>query len=198
MHRWRKRQLAQSKARVRAIGSSSTRTVPESPAFSSTSALWIAKAICENLEALGINTIYPWQSSCLLGRGLLDGQRNPVYSAPTGGGKSLMLKKVIDDPLKKAILVLPYVALVQEKLKWLRKAVNGVFKKIEMLNQPSSQVSRWSKSQTGAVRVAGLFAGSRATAGWSDFDVAVCTIEKVSSVTSRAYFAYLTTSRQTV
>jgi len=46
----------------------------------------------------------------------LTGERNLVYTAQTGGGKSLiagilLLKKVIEQPAKKAILVLPYVAL---------------------------------------------------------------------------------------
>ena len=66
----------------------------------------------KNFTSLGIHSIYPWQSSCLLGRGVLNGETNLVYSAPTGGGKSLvadivMLKRVIEDPRKKAILVLP-------------------------------------------------------------------------------------------
>ena len=66
----------------------------------------------KNFTSLGIDSIYPWQSSCLLGRGILNGETNLVYSAPTGGGKSLvadvvMLKRVIEDPKKKAILVLP-------------------------------------------------------------------------------------------
>lgn len=66
----------------------------------------------KNLTRLGIDSIYPWQSSCLLGRGVLNGKTNLVYSAPTGGGKSLvadvlMLRRVIEDPQKKAILVLP-------------------------------------------------------------------------------------------
>lgn len=76
-------------------------------------------SLVRNFENLGIHSIYPWQSSCLLGRGLLAGEKNLVYTAPTGGGKSLvadilMLKRIIDQPEKKAILVLPYVALVQE------------------------------------------------------------------------------------
>ena len=91
-------------------------------------------SLVRNFTALGIDSIYPWQSSCLLGRGILTGEQNLVYSAPTGGGKSLvadvlMLKRVIEDPTKKAILVLPYVALVQEKLQWLRKVVDGVSKR---------------------------------------------------------------------
>ena len=143
--------------------------------------------LVKNLEALGITSIYAWQSSCLLGRGLLDGQQNLVYSAPTGGGKSLiadilMLKKVIEEPPKKAILVLPYVALVQEKLKWLRKVVDGVSKNLEMPDQSNSQIPRVSKLHTGALRVVGFLGGKRATSCWSDFDVAVCTIEKVASI----------------
>lgn len=43
-----------------------------------------------NFAALGIQSIYPWQKNCLKGPGLLDGSRNLVYSAPTGGGKSLV------------------------------------------------------------------------------------------------------------
>ena len=91
----------------------------------------LPESLVRNFIAVGIDCIYPWQSSCLLGRGILTGERNLVYSAPTGGGKSLvadvlMLKRVIEDPTKKAILVLPYVALVQEKLSWLRKIVDGV------------------------------------------------------------------------
>ncbi|TGO44458.1 hypothetical protein BOTNAR_0818g00010 [Botryotinia narcissicola] len=78
--------------------------------------------LVENFAAVGIKSIYPWQSECLLRSGALAGQRNLVYTAPTGGGKSLvadvlMLKKIIQNPEKKALLVLPYVALVQEKLR---------------------------------------------------------------------------------
>ncbi|KAL8796698.1 MAG: hypothetical protein Q9195_001088 [Heterodermia aff. obscurata] len=72
----------------------------------------LPESLVKNFTSLGIDSIYPWQSSCLLGRGVLNGQTNLVYSAPTGGGKSLvadvvMLKRVLEDPKKKAILVLP-------------------------------------------------------------------------------------------
>lgn len=43
-----------------------------------------------NFLSLGIKSIYPWQKACLLGPGLLSGEKNLVYSAPTGGGKSLV------------------------------------------------------------------------------------------------------------
>lgn len=144
-------------------------------------------ALTANFGALGVNTIYPWQASCLLVRGLLSGERHLVYTAPTGGGKSLvadvlLLKRVIENPTRKAILVLPYVALVQEKLKWMRRIVQGVEKHIPDEEQDEHDVSfprkRWKRLQKN-IRVTGFFGGSRTTATWADTDIAVCTIEKV-------------------
>lgn len=144
-----------------------------------------------NFASLGIKSIYPWQSSCLLGRGLLNGQKNLVYTAPTGGGKSLvadvlMLKRIIEDPTKKAILVLPYVALVQEKLKWLRKVVEGVEKSVKVGSQISPQLPAWRRPHNSSVRVVGFFGGSKARASWSDVDIAVCTIEKANALVNTA------------
>ena len=149
----------------------------------------LPEALVKNFASVGINSIYPWQSSCLLGRGILAGEQNLVYSAPTGGGKSLiadvlMLKRVIEDPTRKAILVLPYVALVQEKLQWLRKVVDGVPKNVssELASQANSTGSRRQKPQYyESIRVVGYFGGSKAFRGtnWRDTDIAVCTFEKV-------------------
>lgn len=136
----------------------------------------LPQSLTSNFAALGISTIYAWQASCLLSPGLLSGQRHLVYTAPTGGGKSLvadvlMLKRVIENPGRKAILVLPYVALVQEKLKWLRRVVAGV-----CVQEDDSGVAR-------DIRVTGFFGGNRTSASWNDMDIAVCTIEKVCPVT---------------
>jgi DNA polymerase theta len=46
--------------------------------------------LVENFAGLGIKEIYPWQKNCLKGPGLLTGEKNLVYCAPTGGGKSLV------------------------------------------------------------------------------------------------------------
>ena len=140
-------------------------------------------ALAQNFLSLGIRCIYPWQSSCLLGRGLLTGQKNLVYSAPTGGGKSLvadvlMLKRIIDHPEKKAILVLPYVALVQEKLKWLRRIVEGVHKRGK--NNDSNMTFSQRERNHGTIRVAGFYGGSKTRHSLADIDIAVCTIEKVT------------------
>ena len=145
--------------------------------------------LVRNLESLGIQSIYPWQSSCLLGRGVLSGEENLIYTAPTGGGKSLIadvlvLKRVSECPFKKAILVLPYVALVQEKVKWLRKAVDGIGRKVLKSSQVDFEGSNRRKDSS--IRVEGFFGGSRSRASWSDVDIAVCTFEKGNSLVNTA------------
>ncbi|KAL8777786.1 MAG: hypothetical protein Q9213_007710 [Squamulea squamosa] len=150
----------------------------------------LPEPLIQNLASLGIKYIYPWQSSCLLGRGLLTGEKNLVYTAPTGGGKSLvadvlMLKRILENPRNKAILVLPYVALVQEKVNWLRRAVDGVSKDIEVSSQISEAKRRkWPASRS--VRVVGFFGGSKSRATWADVDIAVCTFEKANMLVNTA------------
>ena len=109
-----------------------------------------------------------------------------MFTAPTGGGKSLvadvlMLKKIVQSSAKKAILVLPYVALVQEKLIWLRKVAENVFRNDMEPERASAQISYGKRRCNAALRIVGFFGGSKTRAKWSDFDVAVCTIEKVST-----------------
>ncbi|KIW15181.1 hypothetical protein PV08_05226 [Exophiala spinifera] len=178
-----------------------SRPVPSLPRFSSTPGpsqnpllslrhprYALPSKLVDNLESLGVRSIYPWQSSCLLGRGLLEGEQNLVYTAPTGGGKSLvadvlLLRRIIENPGKKAIVVLPYVALVQEKLKWLKALVDGVCRDVDMSeSQPSTT---WRSSNT-SIRVAGFFGGSKSSVEWPECDVAVCTIEKANSLVNAA------------
>lgn len=151
----------------------------------------LPQGLVNNFAKLGIKSIYPWQSECLLRSGALGGERNLVYNAPTGGGKSLvadilMLKKVIENPEMKALLVLPYVALVQEKLRWLRRAIEGIAKNIP-LDEQDQRPSLWRKrGDEDNVRVVGFFGGSKSKTTWADTDIAVCTIEKVSCGNRRA------------
>ncbi|KAL2802272.1 hypothetical protein BJX63DRAFT_415500 [Aspergillus granulosus] len=148
-------------------------------------------SLVANFAAAGVRNIYTWQASCLLGEGLLEGKRHLIYTAPTGGGKSLvadvlMLKRIIENPSCKAILVLPYVALVQEKLKWLRRIVQDVEKRLDPDSAPDdgSESHRWRTQKS--IRVAGFFGGSKTTACWADTDIAVCTIEKANSLINTA------------
>ncbi|KAH6650177.1 P-loop containing nucleoside triphosphate hydrolase protein [Chaetomium tenue] len=145
-----------------------------------------------NFAALGIKAIYPWQKQCLRGPGLLNGDRNLVYSAPTGGGKSLvadvlMLKRVLEDRDAKAILVLPYVALVQEKVRWLRNIVSGISRAELEQNEQDEKPGFWApRADKDTIRVVGFFGGSKIRATWADFDIAVCTMEKANSLVNTA------------
>ncbi|KAI5862180.1 P-loop containing nucleoside triphosphate hydrolase protein [Durotheca rogersii] len=148
-------------------------------------------ALVANLRALGIREMYPWQKQCLLGPGLLAGTRNLVYTAPTGGGKSLvadilMLKRVLHDHDAKALLVLPYVALVQEKVRWLRNVVQGI-KRPPAAGASASGESLWRRrADADSVRVVGFFGGGKIRATWSDFDIGVCTFEKANALINTA------------
>lgn len=152
----------------------------------------LPKPLVANFESMGIQSIYPWQKQCLLGPGLLKGEKNLVYSAPTGGGKSLvadvlMLKKVLEDREAKALLVLPYVALVQEKVRCLRIVVGGISR--EAITGPIQEPERklWRKrADEDTVRVVGFFGGSKVKQTWSDFDIGVCTMEKANTLVNGA------------
>ncbi|CAJ2501813.1 Uu.00g046660.m01.CDS01 [Anthostomella pinea] len=149
-------------------------------------------SLVANFRALGIEDIYPWQKQCLLGPGLLAGSKNLVYSAPTGGGKSLvadilMLKRVLEDRNAKALLVLPYVALVQEKVRWLRNVVQDI--KRQPLNDDKQENKQrlWQKRpDEDNIRVVGFFGGGKIRATWSDFDIGVCTFEKANMLINAA------------
>lgn len=95
-----------------------------------------------------------------------------------------MLRKVLQNPGQKALLVLPYVALVQEKLRWLRQIVDGITKTPSNSSR-IEKVQSWRKrGDEDTLRVVGLFGGSKSKATWVDIDIAVCTIEKVGFATS--------------
>ncbi|KAJ3566334.1 hypothetical protein NPX13_g7169 [Xylaria arbuscula] len=152
----------------------------------------LPEPLVNNLNSLGIKDIYPWQKQCLLGPGLLDGTRNLVYSAPTGGGKSLvadilMLKRIFENRNAKALLVLPYVALVQEKVRWLRNVVRDLKKKPPETGEPDGKRQVWQKRpDEDNIRLVGFFGGGKIRATWSDFDIGVCTFEKANMLINTA------------
>ena len=67
----------------------------------------------------GLKNLYPWQKRCLR-QSNVKHFKSLCYQVPTGGGKSLiaeiLILKQIFQKQKDAVLVLPYVSLVQEKV----------------------------------------------------------------------------------
>ncbi|NXR16470.1 HELQ Helicase, partial [Cinclus mexicanus] len=70
----------------------------------------------------GIETLYEWQHDCLMLESLQQ-RKNLIYSLPTGGGKTLVAEVIILQELlcrqKDVLMILPYVAIVQEKV-WIQ------------------------------------------------------------------------------
>ncbi|KAF4983015.1 hypothetical protein FZEAL_1487 [Fusarium zealandicum] len=176
---------------------SQRRSIAATPTASSDPELALAhptydlpQQLVENLASLGIKQIYPWQKACLKGPGLLTGEKNLVYCAPTGGGKSLvadvlLLKRILEEKDSKALLVLPYVALVQEKVRWLRGVVQGLRFATDTAVDDDKRIWR-RRADEGTVRVVGFFGGGKVRATWSDFDIGVCTLEKANALVNTA------------
>lgn len=93
----------------------------------------------------------------------------------------LMLKRVMAEKGSKALLVLPYVALVQEKVRWLRNVVQGLLHHPDDPSGSNNERRIWRRrADEGKIRVVGFFGGGKVRATWADFDIGVCTLEKVS------------------
>lgn len=80
-----------------------------------------------------------------------------------------MIRKVIKE--KKCIMVVPYVSIVQEKTRWLKKVLGGA--RVEVVGTDGKRKG-WRE-----VRVVGFHSGTKQRVGWDGLDVAVCTTEKV-------------------
>ncbi|KID91185.1 helicase and polymerase containing protein tebichi [Metarhizium guizhouense ARSEF 977] len=107
-------------------------------------------------------------------------------SAPKRLSAMLMLKRVIEEAGTKALLVLPYVALVQEKVGWLRKVVQHV-KILDGSIPQSAENGPWRRrADYGTIRVVGFFGGGKVRATWDDFDIGVCTLEKANALVNTA------------
>jgi POLQ-like helicase len=72
-------------------------------------------------ETRGIDKMYDWQEEIL--RKMMKTERNLIYSVPTSGGKTLVAEIMIFRELllhqRNVVLILPYISIVQEKMRSL-------------------------------------------------------------------------------
>lgn len=126
----------------------------------------LPKEIIELYQSKGIKSLFPWQIECLNQKQVLYGGENLVYCAPTSGGKTLvseilMIRRVFKKQ-KKALYVLPYISIVEEKVASLKE----VFQVIGI--------------ETG---VSGHFDNKGGY--FEEESIAVCTIEKSNLIINR-------------
>ena len=128
--------------------------------------LQIPDCVISSYQQTKLKKVFPWQIECLQQPGVIEGQRNLVYSAPTGAGKTfvaeiLMLKQILRHE-KKAIFIQPFVSVAREKVFALKSLYEGT-----------------------GIRVGGLIGGHRPIGGITSIDVIVCTIEKANNLINR-------------
>ena len=131
----------------------------------------IPPQIAEGYRLLNVTHLYEWQLECIRVSNVLQGE-NLVYCAPTSGGKTLVaelaLLKQSTNSGKKIIFILPFVSLVIEKERHLKK----------ILRQYNANLARQDH-----IRVKGYY-GERSKFHFKE-QILLCTIEKANIILNR-------------
>ena len=130
----------------------------------------LPETVSEAYKKEGIDELYPWQIECLEQDRVLQGQ-NLVYSAPTSSGKSLvaeilMLRKILSTK-KKAIVILPFVSVVAEKEKFMKRVYSCLGLLIEGYYANKGGHTLFDHEE-------------------DELNIAICTIEKANSLLNRS------------
>ena len=129
-------------------------------------AFWcVPRSVQACLLETGIQHLHRWQAECLSCPQVRVAGQSLVYVAPTSAGKSLVSEVLILRQLlfhgRRALIVLPFVSICAEKVQKLRHCFGACGLRVEGLY--SSSDGKWHPG----------------------VDVAVCTIEKASSLLNR-------------
>jgi DNA polymerase theta len=131
--------------------------------------LQLPPEICRSYALLGVRKVYDWQLECLRSTGIIEGN-NLVYCAPTSGGKTLvaelLMLKAAAVHRKKVIFVLPYVSLVMEKEKYMKRLLT-------LLNRALPPQDR--------LKVRGFYGDQGGSRSYKE-NILVCTIEKANGI----------------
>lgn len=126
----------------------------------------LSEPIIQYYARKGISRFFDWQIDCLQLPGVLEQQKNLVYSAPTSAGKTMvsdiLLFKTLLDRRKKAIIILPFVSISMEKVQNLKQ----VFRRL-------------------GLRIDSFAGQTNPRGGLKRVDAAVCTIEKANNMINR-------------
>lgn len=141
-------------------------------------------ALVEKYRSAGVERLFPWQLDCLLTENgncwrrrpeggsdgteqpLQQGGRNLVYSAPTSGGKTMVVELIILRTVATrpglVLFVVPFVSLAEEKARYLQDV--------------------WADLQVGVRAMHGEDGGTELT---DDMEVVVCTIERANIIATQ-------------
>ncbi len=129
--------------------------------------------IGKSYENIGLHQLYKWQYECLFNTNILL-KKNLIYCAPTSGGKTLvaelLILKTILNPInkkQKAIFVVPYISLVSEKEKHVKRILT-------LYNRAQLKSDR--------IRVKGYYGEQTVSRHGIKESVLICTIEKVNII----------------
>lgn len=83
--------------------------------------------VVKEYEKKGVKMMFQWQVECLCNPKVLFDFKNLVYSAPTSAGKTLvseiLMIKTILERNKKALMILPFISVVREKMFYLSVSI---------------------------------------------------------------------------
>jgi len=126
--------------------------------------------VSKGFKKTGVTRLYEWQQDCICSSDIINGACL-IYCAPTSGGKTLIAELLILVNVislgKTAILVLPYVSLVLEKERDLKRLLSHY-------NKYQSPRQR--------IRVKSVYGQVGVTKKGLNDQIIICTIEKANSI----------------
>ena len=119
-------------------------------------------------QGFGINKVYDWQYDCISTTSISEGE-SIVYCAPTSGGKTLISELIILRSVfylkKRAIFVLPYVSLVEEKEEYFKRIIRKYYKSLRKTDQ---------------LKVKAFYGDNAVSVSNNNDMILICTIEKAN------------------